>query len=188
MIHSPTFQFKNNPALVELGGSDFQIMLDDMHTSHGTVPKGFVNDGPSVNPYILRLLIKPRTFPRSGYWHDLACLKNLRTKTGTVSKTQYTRWTADALLREAVVSEAQANYFLGREEQIDAAEYKNYIHSVNRRALLIWLGVLIGSKTGYKTVIPPRIKELAIGEWSKRFDISINNLDFDENLNRVVVI
>ena len=41
MIKNPTFQFKNNPALVELGGTDFQLMLDDMHTSHGTVPKVF---------------------------------------------------------------------------------------------------------------------------------------------------
>lgn len=186
-MNKPTFKFHNNPALVELGGTDFQIMLDDMQTSHGTVPKGFVNDGPSVNPYILRLLIKPRTFPRSGYWHDLACLENLRTETGNVSKTQYTRWTADALLREAVVAEAQANYFLGREDQIDAVEYERHINGVNRRALLIWLGVRIGAKTGYQTVVPPRIKELAIGEWSQRFNIPVNDLDFDENLNRVIV-
>jgi hypothetical protein len=187
MIKNPTFQFKNNPALVELGGTDFQLMLDDMHTSHGTVPKGFVNDGPSVNPYILRLLIKPRTFPRSGYWHDLACLRNLRTQAGGVSKTQYTRWTADALLREAVVAEAKANYFLGKEEEIDAVEYERYLKKANRRAFLIWLGVLIGSKTGYKTIVPARVKELAIGEWSQRFNISVNNLDFDDNLNRVYV-
>ncbi len=181
MIHSPTFKFKNNPALVELGGTDFQLMLEDLETTHGTVRSGFVNDGPSVNPYPLRLLVKPRTFPLAGYWHDAACVDGL--KGGKSVK--FTRWTADALLREAVVAESIKNDFTGRAEPINGVAYERVLKKANRKALLIWLGVRIGAKTGYQTVIPSRIKELAISEWSQRFGISVNDLDFDENTNRV---
>lgn len=185
-ITDPKFVFHNNPSKVALGGTDFQILLEDQITSHGVIPKGTMNDGPSI-PDLLRPIIPPRTMPLSGNWHDLACLGKLQTTTGTIRKAQFTRWTADAILREAVIAEGMRNWFLGREEQIDAQEYEQHIKKLNRRAFLVWCGVVIGAKLKYKTVIPQHIIEYGISEYSQRFDISVNDLDFDENLNRVYV-
>jgi len=184
-ITSPQFVFHNNPAKVALGGTDFQILLENQETSHGVVPKGTINDGPSINPYPLRMIIQPRTMPLSGNWHDLACMGKLQTKTGTLRKAQFTRWTADAILREAVIAEGVRNYFLGREDQIDAQEYERHLKRLNRRAFLVWVGVVIGAKMKYKTVIPPHIVEYGISEYSQRFGISVNKLEFDTETNKV---
>ncbi len=185
MITNPQFQFYNNSKDVELGGTDFQITLNTLKTSHGNIPAGTIGDGPSVNPYPLRLIVKPRTFPRSGKWHDLACVGGLTNE--LTHPPQYTRWTADALLREAVIAEGLANYHWER-DALGSVSYGKLIKNLNRRALLIWLGVLIGAKTGYKTVIPPAIIEQGIYEYSVEFNIEVNKLDFDKTINRVIEV
>ena len=37
----------------------------------------------------------------------------------------------------------------------------------------------------YKTVIPPHIVEYGISEYSQRFGISVNKLEFDTETNKV---
>ena len=117
-------KFLDSPSIVELAGSDWQILLEPVRFQYcddpatiWTVPAGKLTDGPSV-PMYLRWLINPAKFPLSGYLHD-----DLRV-----------RWTTgnaatDGMLRDAVMAEG---------------------HMKSWQAYLVYLGVRVGTHTGFK--------------------------------------
>lgn len=184
-IYETSFKFYNNPAKKELCGSDFNVLLDNLDTTHGTVSRGFTNDGPSVNPYPLRLFVQPREFPLTGDWHDGACLGILTPSNNTNIK--YSRFTADAFLYDAFIREGLMRITSELDplrDELNIREWNRLFRKkykrVMRKALAAWLGVQIGARTGYKTVIPEHIKEAAVEEFAYHIDKKPSECFFDD--------
>jgi hypothetical protein len=180
LIDEPTFGFQNPAQSLPLGG-DFRITTTILDTTHGSVDKFFINDGPSI-PRIARIIVPPRDMLLAATWHDAACTGGLIGD--DPDSVSYTRWIADALLREAVISEQLM--YCPRSVREDKDEFARYLKDANWLALKVWLGVLIGSRTGYKTIIPGDIIERGIDEVSQITSTSVNDLDFDFNINKVI--
>jgi hypothetical protein len=158
-------EFKNNPAVVRLGNSDWRLLLEPLAYDYGAtepwiVPAGKISDGPSV-PGWLRWLIPAKYFLRAGYLHD-----DIRTKwtTGNAS--------TDGFLRDAAVADGQ-----DRTNKIKPWQ-----------AYLIYLGVRIGTHTGYKSKVPEAIVEEAKKEYAKRGGADIDTLYFHAKHSEIKIL
>lgn len=155
-------KFLDSPSIVELAGSDWQILLEPVRFQYcddpatiWTVPAGKLTDGPSV-PMYLRWLINPAKFPLSGYLHD-----DLRV-----------RWTTgnaatDGMLRDAVIAEG---------------------HMKSWQAYLVYLGVRVGTHTGFKSVVPTDVLDQAISEYARRKKVPASRIEFDEKHSELIIV
>jgi hypothetical protein len=157
-------EFKNNPAVVTLGNTDWRLLLEPLAYDYGAadpwvVPAGKVSDGPSV-PVWLRWLIPASAFLRAGYLHD-----DIRTKwtTGNAS--------TDGFLRDAAIADGK-----DRAEKIRPWQ-----------AYLIYLGVRIGTHTGFKSEAPDAIIQEAKKEFATRNGVGIDKLYFDKTHSEIKI-
>lgn len=148
-------RFLNRPATVQLLGTRWRLLLEplEFHFGHPVphvVPAGKLTDGPSVPPW-LDWLTPRRKFMLSGFLHD-----DLRNKWTTGNAA------TDGMLRDAASAEGKTTGL--RPWQ----------------AYLIYLGVRIGTHTGFASVPPARVVEAAIDEWAERNYCEREYVYFDE--------
>lgn len=147
-------RFLNRPARVTLCGTKWSLLLEPLEFDFGhpvphTVPAGKLTDGPSV-PGWLNWLTPREKFMLSGFLHD-----DLRNKWTTGNAA------TDGMLRDAATSE-------GRNTGLKPWQ-----------CYLIYLGVRIGTHTGFKSAPPKDVVEEAIEEWAKRQKVDVRDVCFD---------
>jgi len=152
-------KFLNNPSKVNLLGTNWQLLLESLDFEFTnepfppwTVPAGKITDGPSV-PAWLDWLTPRSKFMLSGYLHD-----DIRNKWSTGNAA------TDGMLRDAVMAEAA--------QSLDGLK--------PWQAYLIYLGVRIGTHTGFKSSPPDAIVQEAKKRYAKYRGISVQRVEFDK--------
>jgi len=152
-------KFLNNPSKVNLLGTNWQLLLESLDFEFTaepfppwTVPAGKITDGPSV-PSWLDWLTPRSKFMLSGYLHD-----DIRNKWSTGNAA------TDGMLRDAVMAEAA--------QSLDGMKAW--------QAYLIYLGVRIGTHTGFKSSPPDAIVQEARKRYAKYRGISVQRVEFDK--------
>ena len=152
-------KFLNNPSKVNLLGTNWQLLLESLDFEFTaepfppwTVPAGKLTDGPSV-PSWLDWLTPRSKFMLSGYLHD-----DIRNKWSTGNAA------TDGMLRDAVMAEAA--------QSLDGMKAW--------QAYLIYLGVRIGTHTGFKSSPPDAVVQEARKRYAKYRGVSAARIEFDK--------
>ena len=160
-------KFLNNPSKVNLLGTNWQLLLESLDFEFTeepfppwTVPAGKITDGPSV-PSWLDWLTPRSKFMLSGYLHD-----DLRNKWSTGNAA------TDGMLRDAVMAEAA--------QSLDGMKAW--------QAYLVYLGVRVGTHTGFKSVVPTDVLDQAISEYARRKKVPASRIEFDEKHSELIIV
>jgi hypothetical protein len=145
-------EFKTNPAVVRLGNSDWRLLLEPLVYDYGATQPWVVPAGKvSDGPSVPGWL--RWLIPAKAFLRAGYLHDDIRTKWSTGNAS------TDAFLRDAAIADGKIKPW---------------------QAYLIYLGVRIGTHTGYKSDIPKAIIDEAKQEFAKREGAKVGNLYFDQ--------